>query len=364
MILCLNINLVEWKNKLYEMKNKITLMSLVVVMLCVMSCRQDPTVDTRQPWPDGEQTIAYTVDETMAELTLRSDADWDNFMGRLLDYAEAGCAVSLYNAGRQVKPGYGTGRKKGACCPKKEVTFSSTDRREMMDWCRRMEADGKTVTIVYDKRTGTWSGTAYVRAPHEALPSVTDVYYYYELGGERVLCTVDTTTVYVAMNVLADSVLIKQLMAMGDALQVYGKFIVIENLKVGYTTLQNMLDNSGQLELLSPAILHHVYPDSMLFVAVPPGNIAAFRELLSGRGLTVVDSVPSEGFYQLNTGSRFGLNTVRAAADLYETGLFNDVTPYLFEIYHNKGDAGKECKRISGFCGGRDTVAPAVPHKN
>ena len=236
------------------MKNTFRIIAIILALAGVTSCKQNPPVEPNTPWQDGEQTIAYTVDQVISEITLQSDAEWDGLIGKLLDYAEDGRAVSFYNTGRKVTLQGAAAKAKGTGQGKSDQTITTTSREKIKAWCREKEAEGKTVTIVYNKATGEWSGTAYVLGPRETAPDVDADYYYYEEDGHRVQCAIDTTTVFVEMNELADSVLLHQLMTMGDALRIYGNVIIIENLKVDYSVLQNMLENSGQLLLLSPSI--------------------------------------------------------------------------------------------------------------
>lgn len=316
------------------MKHLFKLMAIIVAVTCAVSCKPDPTTDPNQNWDEGGQTIAYTVDCNISSMTLYSDAEWDDFMGKLLDLAQEGRAVSFYNTDRASLSKSASGSSKA------EKTFTTTDRQQMKDWCRKMEAEGKTVTIVYNKNTGVWSGTAYARLSREEAPALDEDYYYYGPGGDKKQCEIDTSSVYVAMSELADSVLLKQLMAMGDALRIYGNVIIVENLSVSYSTLQTMLENSGQLELLSPAIQHqsypdptihaYSYPDSTVFALVEYSNIGRFHQMVREKRLAIVDSA-STGIYYLSASSRYGLNTVRMAAELYETGLFIDVEPTLIE---------------------------------
>lgn len=308
------------------MKQIFKVLSIAVVLFSMASCKPESNTDPQQNWEAGGQTIAYTVDRNISAMTLHSDAEWDDLMGKLMDYAQEGKAVSFYNTERSVK----TASSKGDS--KTNKTISTTDRQELKAWCRKMESEGKTVTIVYNKTTGVWSGTAYARSHHEATPSLVENYYYYGAGGEKIYCTIDTTSVFVAMSELADSVLLRQLLSMGDALQMYDNVIIIENLNVNYSILQNMLVNSGQLKVLSPAIHYRMYPSEVVFTVVERNQMSRFRQLVQDRNITILDSLPGNNYY-LSSGSAFGVNSITMAADLYETGIFTDVVPSLIEVY-------------------------------
>lgn len=327
------------------MKNTFRIIAIILALAGVTSCKQNPPVEPNTPWQDGEQTIAYTVDQDISEITLQSDAEWDGLIGKLLDYAEDGRAVSFYNTGRKVTLQGTAAKAKGTGQGKSDQTITTTSREKIKAWCREKEAEGKTVTIVYNKATGEWSGTAYVLGPRETAPDVDADYYYYEEDGHRVQCAIDTTTVFVEMNELADSVLLHQLMTMGDALRIYGNVIIIENLKVDYSVLQNMLENSGQLLLLSPSIENsienstensiekrRIYPLSTVVVTIDSRNLGQFHQWVAEHNVTIVDSIPQIGEYKVSSGSSFGLNSVKLSVEMYETGIFYSALPELLEV--------------------------------
>lgn len=323
------------------MKKTFRIIAMILALAGVTSCKQNPPVESNTPWQDGEQTIAYTVDQDISEITLQSDAEWDGLIGKLLDYAEDGRAVSFYNTGRKVTLQGAAAKAKGTGQGKSDQTITTTSREKIKAWCREKEAEGKTVTIVYNKTTGEWSGTAYVLGPRETAPDVDADYYYYEEDGHRVQCAIDTTTVFVEMNELADSVLLHQLMTMGDALRIYGNVIIIENLKVDYSVLQNMLENSGQLLLLSPSIENsienstekrRIYPLSTVVVAIDSRNLGQFHQWVAEHNVTIVDSIPQIGEYKVSSGSSFGLNSVKLSVEMYESGIFYSALPELVEV--------------------------------
>jgi hypothetical protein len=139
------------------------------------------------------------------------------------------------------------------------------------------------------------------------------------------------------MNELADSVLLHQLMTMGDALRIYANVIIIENLKVDYSVLQNMLENSGQLLLLSPSIENRrVYPLSTVVVAIDSRNLGQFHQWVAEHNVTIVDSIPQIGEYKVSSGSSFGLNSVKLSVEMYESGIFYAALPELLEVQYGQ----------------------------
>ena len=123
---------------------------LAAVALTLVACKPDPVEPT-----DVERNIVYTVDQTTTTVHLNTEAEFDALLDRFCDYAESGSTVTFYNANSVAK-----GSTKDA------THFSTTNREEMRRWMRRMENEGRTVTISYDSSTGTYNGMAYATAPH------------------------------------------------------------------------------------------------------------------------------------------------------------------------------------------------------
>ena len=128
------------------MKTTIKLFSLLTAMLMFVACTPDPV--------EIERDIVYTVDNTTTTVHLRNDTEFDALLDRFCDYAESGSTVTFYNANSVAK-----GSTKDA------TQFSTTNREEMRRWMRRMENEGRTVTISYDSSTGTYNGMAYTPGP-------------------------------------------------------------------------------------------------------------------------------------------------------------------------------------------------------
>ncbi len=122
---------------------------LAAATLVLTACKPDP-VEVLY-----ERNIIYTVDNNRYEVTLKTDAEFDALLERFCDYAEGGSTVTFYNANRVSKS-----------AAKEATVFSTTSREEMKAWMRRMEDDGKTVTVSYDPSSGTYHGEAYATAPH------------------------------------------------------------------------------------------------------------------------------------------------------------------------------------------------------
>jgi len=122
--------------------------ALLAAVLSFAACNKDKE-ELRH-----ERDIVYTVAEkTTTTVHLTTETEWEALLDQFCDWAEGGSSVTFRNANRTTKS-----------TTKEAVTYSTTSRQEMKDWMRRMEDEGKTVTVTYDSQTGTWNGTAYANA--------------------------------------------------------------------------------------------------------------------------------------------------------------------------------------------------------
>ena len=127
------------------MKTTLKLLTLLVAMMTIGSCTME--IDDNQVY----RNIVYFIDGEEHHETLTTEGEWDQLLDKLLDYTVDGSTVVFYNADLQSAK---------ASATKKDVTFSTRDRKQMKDWCKKMEKEGMTVTITYDRRSGEWTGTA------------------------------------------------------------------------------------------------------------------------------------------------------------------------------------------------------------
>lgn len=126
----------------------IRFLALLAAVFTVAACNKDKE-ETRH-----ERDIVYTVAEQTTTAHLTTEAEWDALLDQFCDYAEGGSSVTFHNAHHATKS-----------ATKEAVTYSTSDREAMKAWMRQMENVGKTVTVTYDRETGTWNGTAYATAP-------------------------------------------------------------------------------------------------------------------------------------------------------------------------------------------------------
>ena len=148
------------------MKHTLRITALLAALLMFSACEKENNGITT-----NERTIVYTVDESTTTVHLKTEAEFDALLEQFCDYAEGGSTVSFYNAlTPPIPPRGGT---KGGVSTKDAVQYSTTSREEMKRWMRRMEDEGKTVTVTYDRETGTYNGIAYATAPQPEPDTVT-----------------------------------------------------------------------------------------------------------------------------------------------------------------------------------------------
>ena len=125
----------------------IKLFALLAAILTLAACDKENG--------NHERDIVYTVDEQAATTVhLTTEEEFDALLDQFCDYARSG-SVTFRNPNR-------------TCNVSKEATtFHTTDREAMKRWMRRMENEGRTVTVTYNVHTGTWHGTAYALPPRE-----------------------------------------------------------------------------------------------------------------------------------------------------------------------------------------------------
>lgn len=140
------------------MRKKPLWITLLLSIVLLGACSEKDN----NPIPSGEDDvhdIVYYVNGENQQATGLSDSLWSTLLDDLLDMAAEGGTVTFYNENSHLSP-----------IPRKEnVTFSTTNREEMKDWCRRMEDEGMTVTITYNSDTGVWNGVAYAVLHHSNI---------------------------------------------------------------------------------------------------------------------------------------------------------------------------------------------------
>lgn len=133
--------------------NKIfKLFAFVLAVSGLASCEEkdnNPIQDA-----SAERTVVYTVGDQEKHRTVNGDSEWDALLETFCDYALSGEQVVFYSLGNH-----------SAAESKESPSISTTDRNELKRWMKVMEKEGKTVSVSYDDRTGTWNGVAYLTIP-------------------------------------------------------------------------------------------------------------------------------------------------------------------------------------------------------
>lgn len=134
------------------MKKILRLTIIISALLGMTACTQENVQ------PDDETTpynIEYTIGLTSATVTIKDEAHWNHLLDWLIQQSTMGTEVTFRT----------TFLKENPATSKAADTCRTTSRDEIRDWCSKMERAGKTVTITYDRVTGTYTGTAYARRP-------------------------------------------------------------------------------------------------------------------------------------------------------------------------------------------------------
>lgn len=128
------------------MKNKIRLIALFTTLLAIGACDNKELNDAYYE----HHNVVYYIDGEEHHEMLYSEVEWDRLLDKLLDYSKEGSTVVFYNAAFH----------QSKASAKGDVAYRTRDRKMMKEWCKKMEREGRTVTITYDKQSGEWSGKA------------------------------------------------------------------------------------------------------------------------------------------------------------------------------------------------------------
>lgn len=133
------------------------LFALVLAVAGLVACEEKDNKPIQNN--TAERTIIYAVGDQEAHRTVNDDNEWDALLESFCDYAMSGEQVAFYSLGNH-----------SSVASKEAPSISTSDRNELKRWMKAMEKEGKTVSVSYDDRTGTWNGVAYMTIPiaHEA----------------------------------------------------------------------------------------------------------------------------------------------------------------------------------------------------
>lgn len=145
------------------MKRLFILLATLVAISMTTGCHKESAENANR-----ERDITYSVvwnksqsqyKDGPATVHLTTESEYQSLLDSFCDFAEDGAEVTFYNALKQ--------RGTKTTCTKDVVTFSTSSREEMKRWMAQMEDAGKTVTVTFDRETGTWTGMAYATPPQQ-----------------------------------------------------------------------------------------------------------------------------------------------------------------------------------------------------
>ena len=128
----------------------------LVVLASITACTKGEELQTDNNIK--EHRIDYSIGLTTATTILKDTNSWNRMLDWLVYQSATGAEVSFYGTYHDTK----TASSK-PLDTKSADTCRTTNRDEIITWCRKMELEGKTVTLTYDRVTGTYTGTAYAR---------------------------------------------------------------------------------------------------------------------------------------------------------------------------------------------------------
>lgn len=176
--------------------------ALLAVLAFMTGCHKELEENVNK-----ERLIIYSVSshynkslsrDDFATVHLATEAEYQSLLDSFCSFAKGGAEVTFYNALKQ--RGVKSVRTKDA------VTFTTTSREEMKRWMAQMEDEGKTVTVTFDRETGTWNGTAYTPPPSQEMRGGVATYVNTGFDGWHgqfnVIVTIDSVnnTAYVNYN--------------------------------------------------------------------------------------------------------------------------------------------------------------------
>ena len=220
---------------MHTMKIKRFLLTIATLTLCLTACHPDD----KDQSPSKEREIVYSIGGKENRETLTTEAEWDAIIDKFCDYAYEGQEVIFYNMNQQTYY-----QPKSAATPKEVTTFTTTNRNEMKTWMKEMEKQGKTVSVSYDRDSGTWSGTAYLNAPHNETSAdcFTGVLIHYSIPLEGNQLPIQVTALQVnsdtALLIVRDGLLfstpssIDEQYHLGDSVTMCGTFLTVSDMDI------------------------------------------------------------------------------------------------------------------------------------
>ena len=137
------------------MKKRTTkLMALLAVLsVAAVSCQKENLVPSTpaEVITDNQAVYIYQyeVNGIRSRITLRGEAERADFINRMLALAQEGNTVSFFDETQYTQN-----------FTKEDVTYTTKDKEDALNWASGMLDLGYTVTIEYDKNKGIYNCTA------------------------------------------------------------------------------------------------------------------------------------------------------------------------------------------------------------
>jgi hypothetical protein len=137
------------------MKNKtIKLVALLTVFsVAAVSCQKENLVPSTpaEVITDNQAVYIYQyeVNGIRSRITLRGEAERADFINRMLALAQEGNTVSFFDETQYTQN-----------FTKEDVTYTTKDKEDALNWASSMLDLGYAVTIEYDKNKGIYNCTA------------------------------------------------------------------------------------------------------------------------------------------------------------------------------------------------------------
>lgn len=128
-----------------------TVAVFAVLSMMAVSCQKeqiyDPQIAVVQT--NAMYTIHYTVDGVSYTTIINDETSWHQFLLRMVALAREGHSVSFRDSSQT-----------GVSVTKEVVTYTTTSEDDAVEWASKMIADGYSVDIQYDRKTGIYTCTA------------------------------------------------------------------------------------------------------------------------------------------------------------------------------------------------------------
>ena len=136
------------------MKKTNLIIPAVLLSLCPISCQKETLVDCATEMTESRQPsqihINYFIDGNCHTVTLANETSLTKLIHDLNSLAVEGHHVRISNNDCQSV----------GMDSKETLHIETKDAKEIEDWAKKMVTDGYEVTIIYDKESGVYSGTA------------------------------------------------------------------------------------------------------------------------------------------------------------------------------------------------------------